>query len=157
MSSKTRFHRYVYDDETSGKFLMLPPELFEAEAFMRLSHAGRAFYLLLCTHRETEIQRGCLYKALEQYNKLLGLGLSEQDIKDLSMPNKRTKYIMHDYFVAPKSHLEKYGYKPAYASKLKKELIDAGFIKVAYGGKSRYNAWNENVTVYEFVTTWKTK
>ena len=53
--------------------------------------------------------------------------------------------------------LEAYGYKANYAAKLKRELIDNGFIKVKYGGKGKFNGWNENVTVYQFVSDWKLK
>ena len=135
---------------------MLPPELFESEAFQKLSHAARTFYILLAVHKETDIQRSCLYEALKEYNSLLDLGLSEKDIEEEAKPGKRTKYS-NGYFVIPQKHLEAYGYKAPYASKLKKELIEAGFIKIKYGGKGRYNAWNENITIYQFSGQWKSK
>lgn len=135
---------------------MLTPDLFEEKAFQSLSHAARTFYILLATHKETDIQRMCLYNTLKDYNRIFDLGWSEQTILDEAMPNKKTK-ITHGYFVIPQKHLLTYGYKPSYATKLKKELIDAGFIKVAYGDKGKYNAWNDNVTVYQFSSEWKSK
>ena len=149
-------HGWLYDEEVSGKFLMLPPELFEYPAFQNLSHAARTFYILLNTHKETEMQRACLYEALKTYNQIFDLHMSENDLLDEATPNKRTKYTS-GYFVIPQKHLAMYGYKPAYASKLKKELIEAGFIRVKFGKKLKHNAWNENVTVYQFIDDWKSK
>lgn len=154
MSSTPKIHKWLYSDELSGKFLMLPPELFEEAAFQKLSHAARLFYIVLCVHKETEIQRRCLYNALRDYNEIYELGLNEEDILNEATPNKRTKYTS-GYFVAPIKQLAAYGYKPNYITKLKKELIDKGFIKVKYGQKGKYNAWNENVTVYQFTNDWK--
>lgn len=155
-NAKTKIHKYLYGDEVSGKFLMLPPELFEEPAFQKLSHAARTFFILLATHKETEQQRACLYEALQEYNRIFDLGLSEQEITDEAKPNKRTKYT-HNYFVIPLKQMELYGYSKSYITKLKKELVDAGFIKVKFGGKGKYNGWNENVTVYQFISDWKTK
>ena len=158
MSKATGIQKWLYADELSGRFLMLPPEIFEEPAFQKLSHAARLFYIVLCVHKETEIQRGCLCKALTEYNQILNLGKTEQDILDEAMPNKRTKpWMKTGLFVAPMKQLEAYGYKANYAAKLKRELIDNGFIKVKYGGKGKFNGWNENVTVYQFVSDWKLK
>jgi hypothetical protein len=97
-----------------------------------------------------------LYAALKEYNTILGLGLTDDDILDEATPNKRTKYTS-GYFVAPIKQLAAYGYKPNYVTKLKKELIEKGFISIKYGQKGKFNAWNENVTIYQFSDKWKTK
>ena len=154
--SDTKIHKWLYSDRVSGKFLMLPPELFEEEAYQELSHAARQLYIVLCVHKETEIQRACLYKALQDYNGIYDLGLTEQDILNEAKPNKKTRYS-NGYFVFPEKHFEAYGYKKSYVTKLKKELIEKGFIKVKYGQKGKYNGWNENVTVYQFSNGWKLK
>ena len=148
--------KWLYDEELSGKFLMLPPELFEEPAFQRLSHAARNFYILLNVHKQTEIQRGCLLQALRDYNQILDLKLADVDLLNEAMPNKRTKSTK-GYFVMPQKHLKAYGYSAQYANKLKKELINNGFIRVVYGGKGKYSAWSENVTVYAFSDEWKSK
>ena len=148
--------KWLYDQEVSGKFLMLPPELYEEPAFQKLSHAARNFYILLNLHKQTEIQRGCLLQALKDYNQIFDLKLTDGDLLDEATPNKRTKRT-HGYFVMPQKHLKMYGYSAQYANKLKKELIEAGFIRVAYGGKGKYSSWSENVTVYQFTDTWKSK
>lgn len=153
---KNGVHEWLYDSEKSGKFLMLPPELFEEPAFQGLSYAARQFYILLNVHHETEIQRKCLYAALQDYNRIYSLGLTENEILDEAMPNKRTRYNS-GYFVAPQKHLQAYGYTGPYAAKLKKELEKAGFIRAVYGKKGRYGGWNQNVTVYQFLNDWKTK
>lgn len=148
---------YVYDVDASllsNRFLMLPPELFESKAFQELSIAARLLYITICTHKQAEIQRVCLKKSLEEYNHIYELGMSEGEIYDEATPNKRTKYT-NNYFVFPNKHAEAYGFKKNYCTKLMKELIQKGFIKVAYGGKGRYNGWNANVTVYQFSNEWK--
>ena len=155
--SGTKIHKYLYNDNgilLSGKFLMLPPEILEEKAFQELSHGARLFYIVLCVHKETEVQRACLYKALQEYNEVCGLGLADIDIKNEATPNKHTK-ITHNYFVAPLKQLEAYGYKASYITKLKKELIEHGFIKVVYAKKGKYSGWENNVTVYQFSNEWK--
>lgn len=156
MGSKNNIHKWLYSDDLTGKFLMLPPELITATEFINLSHAARLFYIVLNVHKETEEQRSCLYNALSEYNQILNLGMSEQDIVDEAKPNSRTKYSK-GYFVAPLKQLEQYGYTRSYVTKLKKELITNGFIKAVYGKKGRYGAWNENTTVYRFCNDWKRK
>lgn len=158
-------HEYLCrdKDEISGKFLMLPPELFEEKAFQSLTHAARTFYIVCAVHKESDVQRSCLKKALEDYNTLHGYGWTKNDILGMAMPNKRTKPFSRDkkcsrnYFCIPQKHLKCYGYRPAYTTKLKNELMQKGFIRIAFGGKGKWNGWNENVTVYEFSTAWKTQ
>lgn len=152
MSNK--IHPWLYSDVSVGKFLMLPPELLEEPAYQKLSQAARYFYIVLNVHRETEIQRKCLYNTLHDYNRILDLGMTDFDIENEATPRKHSKNIK-GYFVAPLKHLEMYGYKKSYVTKLKKELIDNGFIRVVYGGKGKRNGWNENVTVYQFIRDWQ--
>ena len=152
--TKPKIHEWVYGNEVSDKFLMLPPDLFETKQFQSLTHAARTFYLLLSVHKETDQQRGCLLNALRDYNRIEEKGWSEQDLLDEATPNKRTK-ITHGYFVIPLKHLNQYGYSAAYANKLKNELIEHGFIEVVFSGKGKYNAWNLNTTVYRFSNAWK--
>lgn len=159
MSTTTKIHRWLYRDneyglQLSGKFLMLPPELFEEKAFQSLSYGARYFYILLCVHKETDIQRACLYKALQEYNEVCGLGLADIDIQNEAKPGKRTK-ITSGYFVAPIKQMQAYGLKKSYITKLKKELMEKGFIKAVYAQKGRFGGWNENVTVYQFSNDWK--
>ena len=156
MSSKSKIKPWLYSDEPSGKFLMLPPELYTEQAFISLSHAAREFYTMLNAHRETDEQRQCLFATLHEYNRILNLGMTDEDILNEAMPNKHTKYNS-GFVVIPQGQLEQYGYSPQYANKLKKELIAAGFLKVAYGGKGKYNGWHNNTTVYQFISGWKTK
>lgn len=148
---------YVYDVDASllsNRFLMLVPELFKSKSFQNLSMAARLLYIALCTHKQDEDQRACLKKALEDYNRIFNLGMSEGQILDEATPNKRTKYTSN-YFVAPNKHMEEYGFKKNYVTKLMNELKENGFIKEAYGGKGRYGGWNTNVTVYQFSNEWK--
>lgn len=151
---KPRIPPYLRGDEYSGNFAMIPPDLFEMEGFKNLTYAARAFYLMIAAHVTSMQQRECLYNALQEYNQILSLGLTEEDIKESAWGNKRA-HTFSRLFVIPESHLKNYGYSAAYANKLKKELIEKGFIKIKYGGKGKYTAWSKNVTVYEFVSEWK--
>lgn len=155
-NSKTKIHAWLCAGEVSGRFLMLPPDIYENPQFQALKPAARDFYIFLNAYRETEQQRACLQQALTEYNRILDLGLTEFDIANESRPNKKTKYIK-GYFVAPLKHLEQHGYKKGYVTKLKKELEEKGFIKAVYGKKGRYSGWNQNVTIYQFTTGWQVR
>ena len=150
-------HPWLYSDTFSGKFLMLPPELYEEPAFQALTPAARDFYVMLNVHKETEIQRSNLKAALIEYTRIFDLGMTAHDIECEATPNKKTSRFSHGYFVIPQKHFEAYGYKKNYVTKLKRQLIDAGFIKKVYGGKGRYGGWNNNETIYQFCNDWKSK
>lgn len=155
MSSKIK--PWVYDcepSELSEKFLMLPPELLENENFQDLSYAARAFYIMLCVHKETEQQRSLLFKTLTDYNRLLDLGKTKEEIQALACPNKHRKDTQ-GYFVIPEKHLQDYGWRKSYACKLKKELTEKGFIKAIYAKKTKNKSFDESVTVYQFINDWK--
>ena len=108
---------------------MLPPELFYNPQYQALTPAAGRFYIFLNVYRESEEQRACLFEALTEYNRLYDLGLSDFDIQNEARPTKGSKYNQ-GYFVAPMKHLEAAGFKKNYVTKLKKELIDKGFIKI---------------------------
>lgn len=140
--------------EMTGKFSMIPPELGVHPAFNRLTLAAQLLYIKLNMYKETEQQRRNLYKALKDYNTLYDLGMTDFDIEAEATPRKHTKYSS-GYFVFPEKVHEEWGFTTSYVSKLKKQLIDNGFIRVVYGGKGRYNGWNTNETVYQFIDKWQ--
>ncbi len=152
--SKSKIHGWLCPGEVSGRFLMLPIEVYEAPQFQSLTPAARDFYIFLNVYRESEEQRACLYEALTEYNRLYDLGLSDFDIQNEARPGKGSKFNS-GYFVAPMKHLEKHGYKKDYVKRLKRQLIDQGFIKIAYGGKGKYCGFHGNVTIYQFITKWQ--
>lgn len=133
---------------------MLPPELYQSTKWQALKPAARDFYIFLNTYRETEQQRACLFEALTGYNRVLDLGLSDFDIDAEARPNKHTKYNQ-GYFVCPEEHYKEYGYKKDYVRKLKKQLIDSGFIRVKYQGLGRALGFKKNITVYQFISDWQ--
>lgn len=147
---------YLYESEFCGNFAMIPPDLYEAQAFQELSHAARNFYVLLAVNATSQAQKQCLYQTLKAYNDILQLGMSEEDVKYATWGNKR-QHTFSTLFVIPAKQLEVYGYTPQYANKLKHELINHGFIKVAYSGKGRATGWSQNVTIYQFSGAWKLK
>ena len=152
--TKNKIHGWLCPGEVSGRFLMLPPELFEAPQFQLLTPAAARLYIFLNVYRETEPQRACLHEALTEYNRIYDLGLTDFDINEQARPGKSSKFNK-GYFVAPLKHLEAHGFKKNYVTKLKKELIAKGFIRIAYGGKGRFNGWNQNTTVYQFISDWQ--
>lgn len=153
MKKNSAIKPWLYAENCSEKFCMLPPELFEEPAFMSLSCAAKLFYILINTHYATNSQRSCLYETLTEYNELCGLGLTEFDIRNEAFCTKKSKFIK-GYFVIPEKHLKSYGYSSQYANKCKKELLNAGFIEVEYGAKDLHKAWTA-VTIYKFSNRWK--
>lgn len=145
---------YGYRHEASDRFFMLTTDLFECVEFRKLGNAAQVFYLNLCAHMQTEEQRTCLYSVLKDYREILGKDWSDEELKVMVNGNKRTG-TFPTMFVIPDKHLEQYGYSSSQASNLKKELIEAGFIRVKYGGKGRACGWTRNTTVYEFSFDWK--
>ena len=141
-------------DSYSGNFAMIPPELYESEAFQELGHAARNFLILLAVHSSSAEQKKCLYRTLEEYNELGEMGYTDDDIKFLTWGNRRT-HTATPLFVIPAKHLKAYGYSPQYANELKNELIKNGFIKVVMGGKGKSMGWSKNVTIYAFCNDWK--
>ena len=154
MSRDTKIHKWLCPGGVSGRFLMLPPELYQSEAWQRLTPAARDFYIFLNVYRETEQQRAALFETLTAYNRVLDLGLSDFDINEEARPGKHTKYNQ-GYFVCPIKHLEEYGYKKDTVKGLKKQLIDNGFMKVKYSGIGRVQGFQNNITVYQFISTWQ--
>lgn len=159
---KKEIPAYLYNDDAFCNFAMVTSDLFCAWQFQNLSHAARTFYLLCATHKQTPEQKQCLYNSLKEYYTLKGEDISEYDLRLYSGLEYRAK-IKSRYFVIPQSQLSQYGYKPQYANKLKKELIEKGFIKV-FANEKKHSSNNtqganrdfsKRVTIYEFVTDWK--
>lgn len=155
MGKKSIPKRYCCNEYMSGKFSMVTPELLEHDGFQNLSYGAQMFYIVLLTHKETDQQRSCLFATLKEYNEILNLGMTDVDIRTEATPNARSGNYSHGYFVAPSKQLEQYGYTRANITRLKNELIEKGFIRAAFGGKGKYNGWNKNVTIYQFIDTWK--
>lgn len=147
---KPKIPPYLCGDQVPENFAMVPPDIYENEKFQKLNPAAALFYLCLCSYVTSQQQKQTLYNTLKEYNNLLGLGWNDEDIKFKTWGNKRTGEFA-TLFVCPEKHLAQYGYTAQNASKLRKQLVDAGFIKAEYGGKGRYSAWNRNQTVWKFV------
>lgn len=153
MSKKLNYWCRVSDEVHS--FTMITADVAQHESFKKLKPAAQMLYIDLCLHKDTPEQRATLESVLRDYNNIYNLNMSEEDIQAESHPNSRTRYSK-GYFVAPQKQIcNLYGWKPSYYSKLMDVLIDNGFIRTAYGGKGKYNGWNENATIYQFISDWK--
>lgn len=146
------------DNDGKRDFAMIKANLLQAEGFQELSRPAQLFYLTCCAHKNTEMQRQCLYKTLEEYHALLDDDISKYD---LQLEAGQVKNCKDDkmYFVFPSSHLKLYGISPQYASKYKKELIQKGFIRVVGNEKGKGKAnmdFSKRITIYAFTTKWKT-
>lgn len=140
-------------DEISGKFVMIPYELYESPIYEKLSHNARDLYIAINTFRNTDTQRNILFNALTEYNQILCLGMTEQDIKLQAYPQPKHKGDL-GYFVAPEKYFIGHGFSSTRFSDGKRELMEHGFFTAKFGGQGRYNGWNKNVTVFRFSSSW---
>ena len=113
-------------------------DLFRSKSFQELSETAQIFYISCVVHKQEQDQKQLLYKALCYY-------LGEEVI------------YQNNYFVFPKGHLKAYGYSPQLSNKYKKELIQAGFIKLSFQDKAHMvnDHWVRMPSVYEFIDKWK--
>jgi len=146
--------RYLYYDDPWANFSMVTDNLLRAKQFQELSAAAKNFYVICCTHKKTAQQSQCLYMALKEYYQTIGEEKPDIEISYEAGTCKKS-YRESDKFVIPQSHLAEYGISPQYASKLKKELIAKGFIRIFANGKHKHNAYDKRVTIYEFINDWK--
>ena len=157
--SQTKFDAWLYCHENCEEaFSMVTSDLLESEQFQGLSQAARIFYIVLATHKRTTIQKQCLYMSLTKYHKLQGDNWTKEEIKLESGQGIKKGKPIPPYFVIPEKHLKEYGYKSSYATKLKNELIQKGFIETfAFEkGKDGYSNYNcKTPTIYKFVNKWK--
>lgn len=147
---------YLYDDDPESNFSMITSNLLRSKAYQSLSHAARDFYIVLCTHKQTVEQTETLFASLKEYYKLRGVEKTDYDLRLEAGQDKRS-VKKSSKFVIPSKQLREYGYSDSYASKLKKELINHGFIKVFANEKRKSNnkCFDKNVTIYEFISNWK--
>ena len=139
-------------------YLQLPCDFLKEPAFTDLPFAARLFYITLCVHKESIEQQACLEQSLKSYNEIFDLNMTDQDIKCEARPHKRiSKFVDGRMFVIPEKQLKEYGYSTQYACKLKKILIEKGFIEEVYAHKGKYDGWSKNVTIYRFSDKWKSK
>lgn len=133
-----------------------------SKQFQDLSYAAQVFYILCATHKQTPLQSQALFNALREYYDLIGEGKSDYDIRVMAGQERKAR-TKSPYFVIPQKHLDEYGFGASYATKLKRELIQHGFIKVfanskAHGAGNHQGAnrdFSKRVTVYEFTNDWK--
>jgi hypothetical protein len=150
---------YLYYKDAFSNFSRITSDLLQSEPFQNLSHAARAFYIVLVTHKNTALQRECLFNSLKDYHKLTGNEVTDFDLSVEAGTYSRQKYDS-PYFVIPEKQLKEYGYSSQYANKLKKELINNGFIEIFANAKSINNdsycrCSSKRVTIYKFVNYWK--
>lgn len=162
MGKKKEIPAYLYYKDPYSMFAMISSDLFTSPQFQDLSNAAKIFYVICAAHKQTAEQRQCLYNSLKEYFSLLGEDIAEVDLQQMAGTLPRSRKAS-TFFVIPQSHLEQYGLSAAYASKLKRELIDKGFIRVFANEKKHAKGniqganrdFSKRVTIYEFVNTWK--
>ena len=105
---KSSLPKYCCYDDEYANFAMVSANLLSAKQFQQLSHAARAFYIMLVCHKNTQEQRVCLYKTLKEYYTLYGIDKPDIDIQcDAGLYPKAVKESV--YFVIPLKQLEQYG------------------------------------------------
>lgn len=103
--------------------------MLKSRAYQKLSTGAKAFFTVCKVHARTEEARRCLYNHKSFSNR---------------------EYDFYD-FVFPAAQLEKYGYDKSNATKLFKQLINAGLIELREPNKPIYKT-----NVYRFSDKWKT-
>ena len=133
MAKKKKFHICpVFSCDTlKDRFLLLYVSQIRSKAYTELSLSAKQLYIVMRVHAHSEEGRACL----AMHGKETGI-----------------EYDPDIFFVFPASHQRLYGYKDRRnVEKYMRELNAAGFIK-----KVESN-WNlRQVTVYQFVSDWKT-
>lgn len=159
MSKKNpKYDEWLYcHPDCENAFAMVTADLLESKQFMSLSYAARFFYIILAAHKKTTSQRQCLYMTLKDYHRIQNDGKSDLDIQFEAGTLKRQKKDS-PFFVIPEKQLREYGLTGSYATKLKNELIEKGFISEVFftkdkNGYSNYNS--KTPTLYRFSSKWK--
>lgn len=128
---KAKINPVFSNDILKDHFSMMYVSQLRSKAYIELSLPAKLLYCTLRVHSNSPEERECL-----------------------SMHGKETgiEYDPDIFFVFPASHQRLYGYKDRRnVEKYMRELNAAGFIK-----KVESN-WNlRQVTVYQFVSDWKT-
>ena len=128
---KAKINPVFSNDILNDHFSMIYVTQLRSKAYIELSLPAKLLYCTLRVHSNSPEERECL-----------------------SMHGKETgiEYDLDIFFVFPASHQRLYGYKDRRnVEKYMRELNAAGFIK-----KVESN-WNlRQVTVYQFVSDWKT-
>lgn len=128
---------WQYHDNAYGSFAIIRADIAKSPQFQALSAPARLFYFICNMQAREPKAQATLIKHFEEVNVFKG-NPKEADTSFYKDWNK-------GYFVFPKDHLKKYGYKQPYAVKLMKELIEAGFIE-----KVEDNSKIWKVNVYRF-------
>jgi len=137
-------------DSLWGKVSM---DLLMSEQFQDLSKAAQLLYIVLIVNKINSDQSQCLYKSLKDYFNLIDEPISEDELKYKCGDYKKARRFA-DYFVMPAKQMEQYGFSKQYASRLKQELEDKGFIKTVVNKKSQGRV-DLAVTIYQFSDGWK--
>lgn len=152
----SKIDKWLYTEKFDENFLMLPWELYEEEAFIKLNRTPRDFYIALNTFYHTTRQQNLLFANLHRYNEL-GLihpQMTDEDIANEAFLARKYKY-RKGLFVAPENDFIKIGFTSGQVSNMKKILEEAGFISIVCGGKGKYDGWSNNATIYKFSNKWK--
>ena len=161
---------YGATPDISGEFAQIPIDIFEEQAFQNLKQATRCFYLLLLCHRHTRWQCAELKETLTKYRDIYkDLDIKEDDkdlrriaeLTDFDIDNeaffwKKSAKYTSAFFVIPEKQYKRYGYQSNHVYQLKKELIEAGFIREICGGKvkKKGDCYRKLPTLYQFSTDW---
>lgn len=142
-------HKYApdwaYEDNPLSKFGMIYVDYLKSRQYQALSCGARQFLTVCIVNASSEKAKECLFNALADYYRALGIEKSKEDLN-------REVYENSPLFVIPKAQYEQYGYTKSYVYKYLKELKEHGFIKDRFNGKN-----SRKVNVYEFSTEWKKK
>ena len=128
-------------------------DLLMSEQFQDLSKSAQLLYIILIVNKINSDQSQCLFNALKDYYELIGEPLTKEELKYQTGDYSRSRRFAN-LFVIPAKQLEQYGFKKSYASRLKQELENKGFIKT-FANKKCQGRVDLSVTIYQFTDNWK--
>lgn len=146
---------WQYHNDPHSLWGKVSMDLLMSKQFQELSKAAQMLYIVLIVNKINSDQSQCLYNALKDYGELTGEPISDEELKYKCGDYKKSREYA-DLFVIPAKQLAQYGFKKSYASKLKQELEDNGFIETFANKKSKGRV-DLAVTIYKFSDKWKHK
>lgn len=153
---------FLYQNTPSEKFCPMSTDIDENKTFQKLTFGAKYLYKTICASVFSDYERKACKAVILNYAELGylcnddGTPFSDGDIIEKIGGKLGKNHTLHTkWFICPDAFTKKWGLPASTACKLKKELIEKGFIEVVCEGKGRYCGYTKNATIYKFSDKWK--